>query len=178
MFTSAANCTNRTALASVLPSCCVSSRQFFRSRLSGESTRGCSTRNSPHRQWHEYHAGSHKYRTHSLPQSKCTVQIQMPFQPFLGQFYAPLMHSFTFSVCHVWWYHLHFVTGHVCLFAVTCQRFLFHVEYAHIVSWVNARNMTRANTHAVNISYHSSQKDEAPMATVPTDGSRPLILRG
>lgn len=178
MFTSAANCTNRTALASVLPSCCVSSRLFFRFRLSSESTRGCSTRNSPPWQWHECQASSHKYRTHSLPQSKCHVQIQLPFQPFLGQFYAPLMHSFTFSVCHVWWYHLHLVTGLACLFAATCQRFLFPVEYAQIVSWVYARNMTRANTHAVNISYHSSQKDEAPTEAVPTDGSRPLIPRG
>ena len=178
MFTSAANCTNRTALASVLPSCCVSSRLFFRFRLSSESTRGCSTRNSPPWQWHECQASSHKYRTHSLPQSKCPVHIQMPFQPFLGQFYAPLMHSFAFSVCHVWWYHLHLVTGLACLFAATCQRYSFSVEYAHNVSWVNARNMTRANTHAVNISYHSSQKDEAPTATVPTDGSLPPVPRG
>ena len=27
------------------------------------------------------------------------------------------MHSFAFSVCHVWWYHLHLVTGLACLFA-------------------------------------------------------------
>ncbi len=178
MFTSAANCTNRTALASVLPSCCVSSRLFFRFRLSSESTRDCPTSNSLLWQWQEYHAGSHKFRTPSPPQSKCPVQIQLPFQPFLRQFYAPLIHSFTFSVCHVWWYHLHLVTGLACLFAVTYQRYSFSVEYAHNISWVCTRNMTCANTHAVNISYHSSQKDEAPMATVPTDGSRPPVPRG
>lgn len=178
MFTSGTNYTNRTALASVLPSCCVFSRPFFPSRLSGESTRDCPTSNSLLWQWHECQASSHKYRTHSLPQSKCPDQIQLPFQPFLEQFYAPLMHSFAFSVCHVWWYHQRLVTGLACLFAATCQRYSFSVEYAHNVSWVCTRNMTYANTHGVNISYRSSQKDEAPKEAVPTDGSRPLIPRG